>query len=297
MTTTPHAELLTAADVDSGLRQAIDIPTPYEAAAFRKGARWAERALLARLGEQQPVCWANPALARPNDPDEAGGWTACVSSSSNATFRMPLYAHPPAAQPVAQGEREAFEKISAAQGANIDRRGDGEYENPCVESMWDGWQALASRPSAQGAAQVPPGMALVPLKPTPQMWRAWDKAPSNEDGDIERNQAWAAMLAAAPAAPEGAAQVPQWLPISEAPKDGRKLVLSYLNRSGKRRTVFGRWLTDEQAAETDGDDVGLAAGWYECIDNWDDFTHVAIHEGEPDFFQPLPAAPHGEGER
>ena len=56
--------------------------------------------------------------------------------------------------------------------------------------------AQASAPSVQ----VPDGWKLVPLKPTPEMWRAWDQAPFNEDGDIERNNAWAAMLAAAPEA-------------------------------------------------------------------------------------------------
>ena len=32
-------------------------------------------------------------------------------------------------------------------------------------------------------------------------------------------------------------------------------------------------------------------GWYECIDNWDDYTEVAIHEGEPTHWMPLPAPP------
>ena len=87
-----------------------------------------------------------------------------------------------------------------------------------------------------------------------------------------------------------AAQVSQWLPIESAPKDGRKIIVWYLNRNTKARTVMARWLTDEQAAETDGDDVGLEGGWYECIDNCD-CTEVAIHEGEPTHWMPLPAAP------
>jgi len=32
-------------------------------------------------------------------------------------------------------------------------------------------------------------------------------------------------------------------------------------------------------------------GWYECINNWDDYTEVAIHEGEPSHWMPLPAPP------
>ena len=82
-----------------------------------------------------------------------------------------------------------------------------------------------------------------------------------------------------------------WQPIETAPKTGRKVILFYLNPSARARTVMARWLTDEQAAETDADGVGLEGGWYECIDNWDDYTQVAIHQGEPAYWMPLPAAP------
>jgi hypothetical protein len=83
----------------------------------------------------------------------------------------------------------------------------------------------------------------------------------------------------------------QWQPIETAPMDGQKVILFYLNRNNFRRTVMARWVTDEQAAETDADDVGLEAGWYECIDNWDDYCQVCIHEGEPTHWMPLPPPP------
>lgn len=82
-----------------------------------------------------------------------------------------------------------------------------------------------------------------------------------------------------------------WQPIATAPKTGRKVIVFYLNRNVKPRTVMARWLNDEQAAESDVDGVGLEAGWYECIDNWDDYTEVAIHEGEQTHWMPLPAPP------
>lgn len=82
-----------------------------------------------------------------------------------------------------------------------------------------------------------------------------------------------------------------WLPIATAPTNGCKVIVFYLNRSNKPRTVMARWLNDEEAAESDVDDVGLEAGWYECIDNWDDYTEVAIHEGEPTHWMPLPPPP------
>lgn len=84
---------------------------------------------------------------------------------------------------------------------------------------------------------------------------------------------------------------PGWQPIETAPKDGRKIIVAYVNRNGKLRTVMACWLTDERAAEMDTDGVGLEGGWYECIDNWDDYTEVAIHEGEPANWMPILAAP------
>lgn len=93
-------------------------------------------------------------------------------------------------------------------------------------------------------------------------------------------------LAAAPAV-----SAPAWQPIETAPKDGRKLILFYLNRNGKARTVMARWVTDEEAAETDADGVGLEGGWYECIDNWGEYSQVTITEGEPSRWMALPANP------
>ncbi|MBQ1761965.1 MAG: hypothetical protein IIZ92_03575 [Aquincola sp.] len=54
MTTTPHAELLTPAELSVEL-DARGYHWKTARRAFEEGARWAERALLARLGEQQPV--------------------------------------------------------------------------------------------------------------------------------------------------------------------------------------------------------------------------------------------------
>jgi hypothetical protein len=84
-----------------------------------------------------------------------------------------------------------------------------------------------------------------------------------------------------------------WQPIATAPKTGRKVILCYLNRHSLPRTVMARWVTDEEAAETDGEGVGLEAGWYECIDNYE-YTEVAICEGEPTHWMPLPEAPRKE---
>ena len=82
-----------------------------------------------------------------------------------------------------------------------------------------------------------------------------------------------------------------WQPIEAAPKDGRKVILFYTNQNKMPRTVMANWLTQEQAEEIDDDGVGLESGWYECIDNWDIYSHVAIHEGEPTHWMKLPPNP------
>lgn len=115
-------------------------------------------------------------------------------------------------------------------------------------------------------------------------------APMRPDGTWNRDREACRQLAAE-ALGRYDDDTQQWLPIETAPKTGRKVIVFYRNRNNLPRTVMARWLTDEQAAETDADDVGLEGGWYECIDNWDDYTEVAIHEGEPTHWMPLPAAP------
>lgn len=127
---------------------------------------------------------------------------------------------------------------------------------------------------------------LTPREPTPSMVDAGQKA-AHWTTDYVTRVIWRAMHDAAPSG---------WQPIETAPKDGRKVILFYLNRNNLSRTVMATWVTDEQAAETDADDVGLEAGWYECIDNWDDYSQVAIHEGEPTHWMPLPAPPSEKGE-
>lgn len=79
----------------------------------------------------------------------------------------------------------------------------------------------------------------------------------------------------------------QWQPIETAPKNGLKIILFYMDRNGNKREVFGRWLTDEQAEDCDHDGVGLKAGWYEIIENWGDYSFVAISGGEPTQWMPL----------
>lgn len=86
-------------------------------------------------------------------------------------------------------------------------------------------------------------------------------------------------------------KVGEWQPIATAPLTGHKVLLHYRNREGYPRTVVARYCDEEAVVEIDLDDVGLEPGWYECIDNWDDYCSVAITEGQPSHWMPLPPPP------
>ena len=93
-------------------------------------------------------------------------------------------------------ERERFE--AAHKHLSLDKvdsewTGSPTYVHSHVDAMWAGWQA---------ALTAPPGYALVPVEPTPEMVAAMIAAMNvwikdiGEDADI-----YAAMIAAAPKEP------------------------------------------------------------------------------------------------
>lgn len=89
-----------------------------------------------------------------------------------------------------------------------------------------------------------------------------------------------------------------WQPIATAPKM-RKIVVTYTNERGKRRTVLACYYVDH-ALEMHDDyaEVGVwdeasgdsfaPAGWYEEIDHEGDIYALG---GEPDYWQALPIPP------
>lgn len=93
----------------------------------------------------------------------------------------------------------------------------------------------------------------------------------------------------------------EWQPIKTAPTNLHILV-HYKNSLGKSRIVKARFIPKFTEENDNGEfcdyheerDIYYdPEGWYEAIDNWDDFSHVAFCNGEPDFWMPLPEPPHG----
>lgn len=94
----------------------------------------------------------------------------------------------------------------------------------------------------------------------------------------------------------------EWQLIETAPKDCTRVILAYRNAFCKWRRVIAFYapkLTIEQDDCGEGwceyDEVNdrfcLPEGWYECIDNWDDYSYVHIGENIPSHWMPLPPPP------
>jgi hypothetical protein len=84
------------------------------------------------------------------------------------------------------------------------------------------------------------------------------------------------------------ARVTTWVSVAdEMPKSGRIVLALYDNELGNRRRIRAKWLAAKSEESTDesetseydeeADTYWLPEGWYECIDNWDDYSSVFVH--------------------
>lgn len=93
-----------------------------------------------------------------------------------------------------------------------------------------------------------------------------------------------------------------WIPEAVLPTPGMKVIATYVNDLGNRRTIMAKWVAaktveafslDDEFGEYDEatDTTYVPQGWYEIINNWDDCPLVAVHEGAITHWMPLPASP------
>ena len=95
-----------------------------------------------------------------------------------------------------------------------------------------------------------------------------------------------------------------WTPVAKAlPDTTKKVLATYLNKAGKRRTVIANWVqarTQETRWEDESgcteydessDEFFLKEGWYECVENCEEYDMWWIYEGEVTHWMPLPLSP------
>ena len=94
----------------------------------------------------------------------------------------------------------------------------------------------------------------------------------------------------------------QWIPTADQmPDSGRTVLACYTNALGNVRRIRAAWVaakteeanTDSEISEYDeaSDTFYDPEGWYEQIDNWDDYSAVAVHQGDITHWMPLPDPP------
>jgi hypothetical protein len=138
-------------------------------------------------------------------------------------------------------------------------------------------------------------------KAAQQALEALEKAhPKPYNEDVREHCAAITALRAALTQPEPVA----WVSVTQAmPKSGVKVLACYRNKLGKLRRIRAHWTAAKtvEASSEDWDQCSeydeatdtyyVTEGWFECIDNWGDYSAVAVCEGEVTHWMPLPEAP------
>lgn len=136
---------------------------------------------------------------------------------------------------------------------------------------------------------------LVPVEPTLEMIAAAEEA-HMPFGDMDIAIRLAILAAPSP-----------WVSVEDRlPDSGLHVLACYTNRLGKGRRIRAEYIApksrevDEVTADPDTqcveydeatDTYYQVAGWYELIDNWDEYSSIAVVEGDVNHWMPLPAAP------
>lgn len=94
----------------------------------------------------------------------------------------------------------------------------------------------------------------------------------------------------------------RWVRVGERlPERGTTVLACYMNSAGMLRRIRAHWIpaksveagTDDECSEYDEetDTKWTPEGWYEQIDNWGDYSAVAVCEGAVTHWMPMPEPP------
>lgn len=94
---------------------------------------------------------------------------------------------------------------------------------------------------------------------------------------------------------------PIWNSVKTSlPEKNQRVLATYKNSYGRRVTIIASYVREHEEESGYDDDEStyeyceeddtyyLKEGWYELIDNWPDYSSVAVFEGEVDYWMPMP---------
>jgi hypothetical protein len=93
-----------------------------------------------------------------------------------------------------------------------------------------------------------------------------------------------------------------WMPVKDHfPEPGKMVLACYKNSAGEWRIICGYWTPENFMESGPNSEIGEydeardkyydPPGWYERIDNCDEYSHFAVCEGEVSHWMPMPSTP------
>ena len=90
-----------------------------------------------------------------------------------------------------------------------------------------------------------------------------------------------------------------WASVTDRfPASGRIVLARYLDDEGKGCIIRAKWVAANTEDSSTDSNIGIyddvsdkyydPEGWYECIDNWDDYTYVFVYQGTVSHWMPMP---------
>lgn len=98
----------------------------------------------------------------------------------------------------------------------------------------------------------------------------------------------------------------EWISVEKEKPKNIPVLATYKNSLGKTRIIKAMWVprfSHEGMNEFEDLDLDYSEekdtyywpeGWYECLDNWGDYSYILVYQGVPTHWQPLPSPPGDE---